>query len=108
VAQQELARPQLRPYQRDDIARITAAYDRARRVLYQAPTGSGKTVLAAAFIGGQTDEHILVVAHRDEIVLQISSALTTLDIAHGIIAPGYPETAERVQVASVMTLARRL
>jgi len=36
----------LRPYQQADIARIRSEYaGGAKRVLYQAPTGSGKTVL---------------------------------------------------------------
>src|SRR5262249_46290098 len=35
-------------------------------------------------------------------------ALTRLGVGHGIIASGAPETDDRVQVASVMTLVRRL
>ena len=34
----------------------------------------------------------------------ISKALRRLDIEHGVIAAGYPETTAAVQVASVMTV----
>lgn len=51
---------------------------------------------------------MVALVHRDEILEQTSKALTKLGIRHGVIAAGYPETRARVQVASVMTLARRL
>lgn len=102
-------RPPLWPYQISDLKKINEAFRcHHRGVLYQAPTGSGKTVVGAEFIKHQLDDRILVLGHRDEIVLQLSAALARLEIEHGIIAPGYPETADRVQVASVMTLSRRL
>jgi superfamily II DNA or RNA helicase len=102
----------LRPYQQDDIARIRAAYaNGAQRVLYEAPTGSGKTVLFATVVAGAAARgtRVCILGHRDEIVRQIADALTELGVAHGIIAAGYPETPEAsVQVASVATLVRRL
>ena len=39
---------------------------------------------------------------------QVSSSLRALGVRHGIIAPGYPRTNHRVQVASVMSLVRKL
>jgi DNA repair protein RadD len=105
-------RPQLRPYQIDDIERIDRAFERGyRRVLYQAPTGSGKTVLFTAMVHDaiRYGERTVIVGHRDEIVQQVSRALDTLGVRHGVIAAGYDEHRSRaVQVASAMTLVRRL
>ena len=100
--------PTLRPYQSSDLDRIHQSYtDGAHAPLYTAPTGSGKTV-----VGTQAIRHaqgrVVVLVHRDEILGQTSRALSTLGTQHGVIAPGYPETSDRVQLASVMTLVRRL
>jgi superfamily II DNA or RNA helicase len=67
--------PKLRPYQTDVIDRVAdeSAAGR-RRVLLVAPTGSGKTVIAAAMIAEacQARRRVLVIAHRREIVDQLS------------------------------------
>lgn len=45
--------PALRAYQEADVARIRAQFGSgARRVLYTAPTGSGKTVLFCVVVAG--------------------------------------------------------
>src|SRR6516164_2761066 len=102
----------LRPYQEADLARIRAAYASGRRrVLYAAPTGSGKTRIFSTVVAGAAarGNRVTILGHRDEIVRQICDALTELGVAHGIIAAGYPELPEMpVQVASVATLVRRL
>jgi superfamily II DNA or RNA helicase len=80
-------------------------------VLYQAPTGSGKTVLFTAVVSGAAERgnRVVILGHRQEIVDQISEALDALGVAHGLIAAGHPETPLlSVQVASVATLIRRL
>ena len=104
-----MSRPKLWPYQTDGLNKIYKDFaDGARAVCYQAPTGSGKTVVGGEFISRQPDDSIIVACHRDEIALQFSTALTRLEMPHGIIAPGYGPTSHRVQIASVMTLVRRL
>ncbi len=104
--------PALRRYQVNDLNRIAAAFNAGtRRVCYQAPTGSGKTLLFAHLIGevaGEWGARVLVLAHRDEIMQQVSGSLRALAVRHGIIVPGRSMTTDRVQVASVMTLVRRL
>jgi DNA repair protein RadD len=104
--------PTLRPYQERDLSATRAAFARgARRVCYQAPTGSGKTVLFAAVVAGATARgtRTVILGHRDEIVQQIDAALDALGVDHGIIAAGYPAKPDLpVQVASVATLVRRL
>jgi DNA repair protein RadD len=102
-------KPDLRPYQLNDIARIKAEVaDGKRRILYVAPTGSGKTVAFAAYVGEQPGA-VLVVAHRRELTEQTSNKLYNEGVAHGIIQAGYPSRpAERVQIASIQTLNARV
>jgi DNA repair protein RadD len=101
----------LRPYQIHDLDDIVDAFNTGvRRVCYQAPTGSGKTVLFADLVRevAADGDRALVLGHRDEIVQQVSDSLSDLGVRHGFIAAGYPTTRHLVQVASVMTLVRRL
>ena len=82
----------------------------ASRICYQLPTGGGKTIVFAFVVASavQRGRRVLILGHRQEITEQISAALTVVDVSHGIIAPGYPPTTWPVQVASVLTIARRL
>ena len=100
----------LRPYQERGVAEIRAAFsDGARRVLFVLPTGGGKTTVfsyitsAAAHRG----HRVCVLVHRQELVDQVSGSLAAMGVPHGIIAGGYAETCEPVQVASVASLVRR-
>jgi superfamily II DNA or RNA helicase len=103
---------ELRPYQQKGVADLRTAYANGhRRVCYQAPTGSGKTILFTAIIDGATarGNRTLILGHRQEISEQIDVALTDLGLEHGFIAAGYPENPDApVQIASVATLVRRL
>jgi superfamily II DNA or RNA helicase len=98
----------LRPYQSDVIDEIEKAIASGqRRILLVAPTGSGKTVIAAEIIGHFTQRYrpVLVLAHRLEIVTQTAKKLHGCGIRHGIIKAVFsPRPMERVQVASVQTL----
>jgi len=102
---------QLRPYQQRDIDLIRAELKAGRRrVLYQLPTGGGKTVSTSFMLGNAERRGIpgLFIVHRQELLLQASRTLTACGIAHGLIAPGHSEPGDRVQVATVQTLVRRL
>jgi superfamily II DNA or RNA helicase len=75
-----------------------------------APTGSGKTVIAAAIIAGACRDRrrVLVLAHRREIVAQTVDKLYRVGIGVGTIQAGFPKRpGEPVQVASVQTLHAR-
>src|SRR5438874_1926048 len=99
---------ELRPYQRDVIAecdRVIAAGK--RRIIIVAPTGSGKTIKAAAVIKTAVNngQRVLVLAHTREIIKQTSGKLFAHDIPHGIIQAGFmTRPDEAVQVASIQTL----
>jgi DNA repair protein RadD len=100
----------LRPFQALDIVRMRRAYGAgANRVCYCLPTGGGKTIVFSFIVASATrrGRRVLILGHRQEIVDQISSALTDMGVLHGIIAPGYPATIWPVRVASVATFARR-
>ena len=101
----------LRSYQSIAISEIRAAYGSGeKRVLFVLPTGGGKTVVFSfvAATAAARGRRVCILVHRQELVDQVSASLTSMGVAHGIIAGGYPETPEPVQVASVASLARRL
>jgi superfamily II DNA or RNA helicase len=50
---------------------------------------------------------IAILAHRDEIIQQISAALGAFGVEHVLVTAGYDGSSAPVMVASVMTLARR-
>lgn len=102
----------LRPYQNTLIERARANFITGKRSqLLVLPTGGGKTV-CFSFMAGRAVEkglRVWILAHRVELLDQISKTLTGFGVPHGIIAPGYlGDRRQPVQVASVFTLARRL
>lgn len=78
---------QVRPYQQDLINDIHTQWNAgAQNVLAVAPTGAGKTVTLSSIVndhGGGS----CVIAHRQEIVGQISLALARYGVPHNVIAP---------------------
>jgi superfamily II DNA or RNA helicase len=103
--------PVLRPYQATVIEKIADAIaEGRRRLLVVAPTGAGKTVIAAAIAAAEVGRRgrVLVWAHRRELVAQASGKLYAAGVDHGIIQAGFaPRLGERVQVASIQTLHAR-
>ena len=103
---------ELRPYQERFVTDLRAAYaGGARSVLGVSPTGSGKTVMFSYMAREAVNRGLRVgiVAHRVEILDQISATLAQWGVDHGMIAPGrMPDPLARVQVCSVQTIARRI
>jgi DNA repair protein RadD len=103
--------PELRDYQRAVVERIGAARRTGRRrLLVPAPTGSGKTVIAADAVAtaATANQRVLFLVHRRELVQQASRKLYDVGLDHGIIAAGFPGRPDAlVQVASIGTLHRR-
>lgn len=78
--------PKLRDYQHAAVSGIHTAWTEGHVPLLELPTGGGKTVILASIVqahGGSS----CVVAHRKELVQQISLALAREDVAHRVIAP---------------------
>jgi superfamily II DNA or RNA helicase len=98
---------ELRDYQQEALGRVRGAIAKgARRVALVAPTGSGKTVLAAHMIEA-VGESVLFLAHRKELVDQASAKLSALGVRHGILMAGRRWVDAPVQVASVQSLSKR-
>ena len=105
---------ELREYQLDMVQRARGLIRAGRRrILFQAPTGSGKTVQATSIFesSSKRGNRCCFVVHRRELVRQASIAFDMADIHHGIISAQYPNRRDDkapVQIASIQTLARRL
>ena len=102
---------ELRPYQSAAFDDIREAYRWGHRTpLLVSPTGSGKTVLFAAIAHGAAAKgnRVLLIAHRIELIDQISAALTESGTEHGFVCADYPRAIRQTMVASVQTLIRRL
>ncbi len=100
----------LRPNQELLITDCGNAMRDERRVVAVAPTGFGKTVVFSEITRRTLarGKRIVLLAHRIEIVEQISRALTSLGVPHSWVAPGRPMFEMPVMVAMVQSLARRL
>lgn len=77
---------QLRDYQQQLIHDINASWTHNDRVVAVLPTGGGKTVVLSEVVKSVRGP-ACVIAHRREIVSQLSEALGRINIKHRIIAP---------------------
>lgn len=101
----------LRPYQQDVKDKIFTLWKSEKNVMLQMPTGAGKTILFSSVINDiikVPDSKILIIAHRKELLEQISSHLSKYNIEHGIISSNRKRCLDkRVQVASIQTLTHK-
>lgn len=106
----------LRSYQQDAKEKIFSAWDDCDNVLFQMPTGTGKTRLFTSIISdikawsilNRKDVKVLIIAHRIELIEQISESLDKYKVSHGIIAGGKERNLRpQVQVASIQTITHR-
>lgn len=103
----------LRDYQQNAKNSIFDAWDSFDNVMFQMPTGTGKTRLFTSIIKdirnwgviNSINVRIIIIAHRIELIDQISESLKKYHIDHGIIAGGVGRDLRKiVQVASIQTL----
>ena len=103
----------LRTYQIDAKEQIFRAWDQYESVMLQMPTGTGKTYLFTSLIkdiveyykANKCEINILIVAHRIELLDQISKSLTKYGVPHGFIQGTREQHLwQRVQVGSIMSL----
>jgi DNA repair protein RadD len=103
---------QLRDYQERAIESVRDSFRQGnKRTLLVSPTGSGKTLMFSYISAGmaRNDKRIVIIAHRRELLKQISKALKNVGVRHALLTAGtmgLPRA--NVVVASVFTLARRL
>lgn len=82
-----------------------------KRILLQLATGGGKTVMAAAMLGGAAHrgKRSFFNVHRKELIEQTSRTFAGAGIPHGFVAAGMPyNPLAPVVLAGVQTLANRL
>lgn len=103
----------LRPYQEAALGELRArAAEGLSRLLFVAPTGAGKTVLASALIAGARacGSRVLFIAHRYELIEQAVRQIATGGTTHiGVIRADDERTdpTAPVQVATIQSLSRR-
>lgn len=82
----------LRPYQKDAKKNIYCAWSEVDDVMFQMPTGTGKTRLFTSIIRDINLESIekkeavkvLIIAHRSELIDQIDKSLETYHVPHNV------------------------
>lgn len=104
---------ELRRYQKQLTNKIHKAFDTYNKICFQLPTGGGKTIIFTHIAKKYHDNnhHVLILAHREELVFQACEKLRVVipDVEIGVIKAGEkPNYSAPIQVASVQTLTRRL
>jgi len=102
----------LRPYQLEVVDRVERLLGTPARPLIVAPTGSGKTIIAAEIINRivQRGGRVMVIAHRREIIRQTAEKLIAAGVTPGIVLAGFERELRpyaNVQIAGIQTLHAR-
>lgn len=101
----------LHPHQEDLRVKLRVALRSSTSVLAFSPTGSGKTVLAAALIKRimEAGKRVIFAVHRADLLRQTAGTFDDFEIPYSYIAAGYHHNLYRkVQIASIPTLQNRL
>ncbi len=110
----------LRPYQQKAKKEIFESWDEVDNVMFQMPTGTGKTRLFTSIIrdinqyslSKKEAVKILIVAHRTELIDQIDESLKRYHVAHNVIGGSKKKREEddfvRVRSIKEIALAKKL
>lgn len=94
----------LRPYQIEDIQAIKNAWIDNRAVLYQLPTGGGKSVILTQLIEDCKSERIVIFAHRRRLLYQLRDHLSNIGITAGLLIGGISENLDsNIIIVSIHT-----
>lgn len=100
----------LRPYQAQGFADIFGAWEENDVVMFVLATGGGKTFTFTEIIRHFYERNFrsMLIAHREELIVQAWDTISTEKMVAGIIKADYPNRHEQpIQVCSIQTLARR-
>jgi superfamily II DNA or RNA helicase len=102
----------LHDYQIEHVKEILSNFKKVKSIMLQMPTGTGKThvfcEIAKQFRKNEDRKRVLILVHRNELILQIQERLEGFGIPAGIIKSGhFIDDTIQVQIASVQTLCRR-
>lgn len=91
------------------IGEISENFRQGKNTLAQLPTRGGKSVILCYFaeMAYRNNAPVLILAHTEILIKQISEDLLESEIPHGIIKAGHYESRDIVQVASIQTLHKR-
>jgi len=101
----------LYPHQQAQIDEVRQAMRHHKAVLVQAPTGSGKSVLAAAMISSAREKksRAAFVVPRIDLMRQMANTFKEFDINHSYVAAGQPFNQHAyTHICSLGTLINRL
>jgi superfamily II DNA or RNA helicase len=102
---------QLRPYQIEAKKKIYAAFREHNRVMFQLPTGGGKTVMMSDICKDirAVNKTAFILVHREELITQTAHKLQSFGLDFGVIQSKRPYNHfAKLQIVSVPTLSRRL
>lgn len=97
----------LRIYQSNDKKAIYAAWKQAPSILYQLPTGGGKSVILSSIIEDYKSENILIFAHKRKLLKQMKGHLNSRGIQCGLLAGTLQENLEaNIIIVSIRTAVK--
>lgn len=97
-----------RQYQINDLQAIDKAFEEYRSVLYQLPTGGGKSVIATNFIAERKDKNILILAHKRRLLTQMGEHLKNIGVTRsGLLVSGKAENMDaNIVVVSIRSAVK--
>lgn len=97
----------LYPYQKENSKDIMELWKSHNSVLYQLPTGGGKTVVINDIIEKILDKKIIILVHRQEIIFQIRDRLKKRGITAGVLIGNFEENIDSdIIIGSILTVSR--
>jgi superfamily II DNA or RNA helicase len=97
----------LREYQDRDYKEIVKLFKTNSKVLYQCPTGGGKSLVISQLIIDNKDKKILFLSHKREIISQMRSRLSDLGIKTGYAIASVSENMDsNIIIGSISTMMR--
>lgn len=97
----------LRPYQVRDFEAIEKAFEVHKGVMYQLPTGGGKSVVISKFVEKHKSEPIIILAHKRKLITQMQQHLARVGITAGVLMGEVQENIDaNILIASIGTVSR--
>lgn len=94
-------------YQAKDKKAIISAWSEFRSILYQLPTGGGKSIVLTSIIQDYKGEQILIFAHKRKLLLQLRDHLQSVGIKAGILAGQLQENLDsNIIIVSIRTAVK--
>lgn len=101
---------ELRQYQKDILSKLWRNLRTNNKILVQAPTGAGKTVMISSYIEHVLlvrNKRVLIVVDKLEILQQFGEALMRCNIPFGVLHGDNKDIHEKILLSTIQTLYRR-